>query len=83
MNYKDIDWNEEMVISKAINNIIDLKRNYFNLQQQNHQLKDRIEKAIEYIKIYTERDYLEYHGGYKNVIESEKILTILKGEQND
>lgn len=61
----DIDWNEELVISTAISNIIDLKRKYFNLQQENHQLK-----ADYGTKVQVERDLLkEQNQKQKEVID--------------
>jgi len=51
------------------------------VQQQNHQLKDRIEKAIKYIDaICLEKDG---YVGYGDGIEPEDLIQILKGEEND
>lgn len=44
--------------------------------------KTRIAKAIEYIENNTELDYLEYRSCYKEIVESKKILEILKGDSN-
>ena len=44
------NWNEELTIGTAISNIIDLEKRYFIL-------KDRIDKAIEYIEDSFENEY--------------------------
>ena len=58
------------------------------LENENHQLKDRIEKAIEYINRLISDEYGvsimvdEYSCEYEREWK-EKILKILKGEEND
>lgn len=48
-----------------------------NLEQENHQLKDRIEKAIEYIE--WQRDNPQYDNVWRSY-ECNGLLKILKGE---
>lgn len=66
----------------------DVKNYLPKLQQENQQLKDRIDKAIEYIKHYTEyykvdgKDYLKEMRNYG--LEDDQIpelLELLKGEK--
>ena len=63
--------------------IEELKREIKALKQANIEYKNRIDKALEDIKEYKEMNYSIY---YENEIEIElidKIIEILKGEDNE
>lgn len=54
---------------------------YMFLQQENEQLKNKIDKAIEYIKERTEfNQYSEVYPSVLDAREVKEILKILKGE---
>lgn len=52
------------------------------LQQENKQLKDKIDKVIEYIKTVEISSILEVHCGCDEEY-TEPLLEILKGEENE
>lgn len=64
---------DELVIE-----ITKLQVDNYLLKQEIDKYKSIVDKATKYIEENTETDYLEYYSGYKNVIESENILGILK-----
>lgn len=77
------NWNEELTIGTAISNIIDLEKRYFIL-------KDRIDKAIEYIEDSFENEYgmskkelKTYNLKNCTYDASLVVLGILRGDNNE
>ena len=60
----------------------ELKREIRFLKQTNIEYKDRIDKALEDIKEYKEMDYSKYQENEIEIELIDKIIEILKGEDN-
>ena len=56
----------------------------YEMKEENHQLEDRIEKAIEYIEENCYEHYDSYNDQEYCVLDSkQELLKILKGEENN